>query len=66
MNTDFKPGDIVRIKPEWLDSYDEIKFRYVILEQTGTNRYLIQILNCKLPLAPTEVVSGDMIQHADL
>lgn len=61
----FEVGDIVRIAEKWLNSDEERKYRYVVLE-TGFcgNRIKIGCLNSMLTLGSVEVVDEDMIVMA--
>ena len=62
MNTQsIKRGDIVRIKREWLNPGETGDELYLVLEECGINRILIQVLNTGLPLAPTSVVNIDWV-----
>lgn len=39
-----KRGDFVTIKPEWLDPGEDDSMKYVVLEEQGDNRILVQAL----------------------
>lgn len=62
MNMHFvKRGDIVRIKPEWLNPGESGEMQYVVLKEYDEMRILIQALGTGLPLAPTEAVERSMV-----
>lgn len=50
-----KRGDIVTIKPEWLDPGEDGSMKYVVLEERGDDRILVQALGTGLPIAPMYV-----------
>ena len=52
---EIKRGDIVRIREEWLDPGEDGSITYVVLEDRGNGRVLVQALGTGLPLAPTYV-----------
>ena len=54
-------GDIVRIKPEWLNPGESGEMQYVVLKEYDERRILIQALGTGLPLAPTEAVEKSMV-----
>ena len=59
----FEIGDLVTIKPEFLDKKESAKLIYrVVNVNTVTKRCYIEIADCNLPLSPQELVSFDMIQ----
>ena len=60
-STSIERGDIVRIKREWLNPGETGDELYLVLEECGINRILIQALNTGLPLAPTSVVNTDWV-----
>ncbi len=55
MEREIKRGDIVRIREEWLDPGEDGSLSYVVLEDRGNGRVLVQALGSGLPLAPTYV-----------
>ena len=55
-STSIERGDIVRIKPEWLDAGENAELKYVVLQDNGNNRVLIRALNSGLPLPPVNTV----------
>lgn len=57
-------GDIVRVKPEWLDSGEDGTMCYVVLETMGENRVFVQALGTGLPLAPTYIYDVDWVYYA--
>lgn len=52
---EIKRGDIVRIREEWLDPGEDGSISYVVLEDRGNGRVLVQALGTGLSLAPTYV-----------
>lgn len=52
---EIKRGDIVKIREEWLDPGEDGSITYVVLEDRGNGRVLVQALGTGLPLAPTYV-----------
>lgn len=59
----FKAGDIVKIKPEWLNMPSERSNRYIVTNvNEATKRCHIQCITSVLPLTPTELVGFDMIE----
>lgn len=59
-----KKGDIVRVKTEWLDPGEEGSTCYVVLEEAGKNRVLVQALGTGLALAPTYIYDVDWVYYA--
>lgn len=61
----FKEGDIVKIADKWLNSEEERKYLYKVIE-TGFCGNCIKIgcLNSKLSLGSIQVVDEEMIVHA--
>lgn len=59
-----KRGDIVTVKPEWLDPDEDGSTKYVVLEEAGHNRILVQALGTGLPLAPTYVYDVTWVEYA--
>ena len=55
-STSIERGDIVRIKPEWLEVGENGEQKYVVLQDYGNNRVLIRALNTDLPLPPVNTV----------
>ena len=55
-STSIERGDIVRIKPEWLEEGQNGEQKYVVLQDYGNNRVLIRALNTGLPLPPVNTV----------
>lgn len=55
MEREIKRGDIVRIREEWLAPGEDGSITYVVLEDRGNGRVLVQALGTGLPLAPTYV-----------
>ena len=60
---ELKRGDIVRVKPEWLDPNEDGSTCYVVLEETGKNRVLVQALGTGLALAPTYIYDVDWVYY---
>ena len=59
----FQVGDIVRIRPEWLDHPEKPGLFYTVVNVNEvTKRCIIEALNTGLPLAPQETVSFEMIE----
>ena len=59
-----KRGDIVTVKPEWLDPGEDVSTKYVVLDEAGHNRILVQALGTGLPLAPTYVYDVAWVEYA--
>ena len=59
-----KCGDIVTVKPEWLTPCEDVSTKYVVLEEAGHNRILVQALGTGLPLAPTYVYDVAWVEYA--
>lgn len=58
----FVIGDIVTIKPEWLDSAENAENEYLVVDVNyETKRCYIEPINSDLPIRPQELVSFDMI-----
>ncbi len=58
----FVIGDIVTIKPEWLDSAEKAENEYMVVNVNyETKRCYIEPINSDLPIRPQELVSFDMI-----
>ena len=55
-STSIERGDIVRIKPEWLEVGENGEQKYVVLQDYGNNRVLIRALDTGLPLPPVNMV----------
>lgn len=55
-STSIERGDIVRIKPEWLEVGENGEQKYVVLQDYGNNRLLIRALDTGLPLPPVNMV----------
>lgn len=58
---DLNCGDIVKVKKEWLDPGEDGSMTYVVLEEAGPNRILVQALGTGLALAPTYVFDLDWV-----
>lgn len=59
----FEIGDLVTIKPEYLDSKESADLVYKVVDvNTITKRCYIEIAESDLPLNPQELVGFDMIQ----
>lgn len=59
----FEIGDLVTIKPEFLDKEESAELVYRVVDvNTITKRCYIEIADSNLPLNPQELVSFDMIQ----
>ena len=63
-NRKIKRGDIVTVKPDWLDLGEDGSTQYVVLEEVGDNRILVQALNSGLTLAPTYVYDVAWVDYA--
>lgn len=61
---EIKVGDIVRVKPEWLDPNEDGSTCYVVLEEAGVNRVLVQALGTGLALAPTYIYAVEWLSYA--
>ena len=59
-----KRGDIITVKPEWLDPGEDGSMKYVVLDEAGHNRILVQALGTGLPLAPTSVFDVAWVDYA--
>lgn len=59
-----KRGDIVTIKPEWLAPGEDGSTKYVVLEEQGDDRILVQALGTDLPIAPTYVYDVAWVEYA--
>ena len=59
----FRRGDRIRIRPEWQDPGDD-EFGWVAVEDEDGGRVRVMAL-LDLPFPGTEVVTIDMIEHAD-
>ena len=55
-STSIERGDIVRIKPEWLEVGETGEKKYGILQDYGNNRVLIRALDTGMPLPPVNMV----------
>ena len=55
-STSIERGDIVRIKPEWLEVGENGEQKYVVLQDYGNNRVLIRALDTGLPLPTVNMV----------
>lgn len=64
MEREIKRGDIVRIREEWLDPGEDDSITYVVLEDRGNGRVLVQALGTGLPLAPTYVYDIAWLRYA--
>ena len=61
---EIKRGDIVKIREEWLDPGEDGSITYVVLEDRGNGRVLVQALGTGLPLAPTYVYDVAWLHYA--
>ena len=59
---EFKPGEAVKIKAEYLDRGENPGALYLVLESKG-NRSLITPANWPYALKPTETVLNTMIER---
>lgn len=58
----FVIGDIVVIKPEWIESKETADAEYMVVDVNyETKRCYIEPVDCDLPIKPQELVSFDMI-----
>ena len=64
MEREIKRGDIVTVKPEWLDPSEDASMKYVVLEEQGNGCILVQALGTGLPLAPTSVYDVAWVDYA--
>ena len=55
-STSIERGDIVRIKPEWLEVGETGEQKYVVLQDYGNNRVLIRALDTGMPFPPVNMV----------
>ena len=63
--SEYRIGDIVRIKPEWLDKGESADTLYIVADvNDATKRCYIEPLESPLALKPQNLVSFDMIQKA--
>ena len=60
-STSIERGDIVRIKPEWLEVGEPGEQKYVVVQDTGNNRVLIRPLDTGLPLPPINDADKDWL-----
>ena len=59
----FQIGDTVRIRPEWRDHPEGKEISYVVIDVNEyTKRCIIQALDTGMSIAPSEVVSFEMIE----
>ena len=61
---EIKRGDIVRVKEEWLTPGENADLCYVVLEESGPGRVLVQALGTELPLAPSVVMAVEWLEYA--
>lgn len=61
---EIKRGDIVKIREEWLDPGEDVSIIYVVLEDRGNGRVLVQALGTGLPLAPIYVYDVAWLHYA--
>ena len=60
----FKAGDIVKIKPEWLDRPSDAHARYIVTNVNDvTQRCYIRCVTTNLPFPGEELVSFEMIER---
>ena len=64
MEREIKQGDIVRIRKEWLNPGEDGSLSYVVLEDRGNGRVLVQALGTGLSLAPTYVYDVTWLRYA--
>ena len=58
----FVIGDVVEIKPEWIDSGESAGTEYIVVDVNyETKRCYIQPVKSDLPIAPQSLVSFEMI-----
>lgn len=58
----FVIGDIVAIKPEWLDSGESADTEFIVVDVNyETKRCYIEPVKCDLPLKPQNLVSFEML-----
>ena len=62
-STSIERGDIVRIKPEWLEVGENGEQKYVVLQDYGNNRVLIRALDTGLPLPPVNEADKDWLVY---
>lgn len=55
----FRPGQLVRLAPEWLDNPKEAESLYRVVEDNG-DRCIVELV-CDLPIPPQELVRKAMI-----
>ena len=61
---EIKRGHIVKIREELLDPGEDGSITYVVLEDRGNGRVLVQALGTGLPLAPTYVYDVAWLRYA--
>lgn len=63
---ELKRGDIVRVKPEWLDDGEDGSMKYVVLEELGGERVKVQALSTSLSmrLAPIFTYDVEWLEYA--
>lgn len=61
---EIKRGDIVTMKEEWLNPGESPDTYYVVLEEQGNNRIVVQALGTGLAIPPTELISADCVIYA--
>lgn len=61
-----KKGDIVRIRREWCDSEEERRYIYIVVEDYGNGRCVIECQTTGMAIKPQETVSEEMIEKTDI
>lgn len=60
---EYKRGDIVAVRDEWLEPDEDPNMKYVVLEPRG-DRMLVQALGTGLPFAATYVYDVAWVRYA--
>lgn len=60
---EYKQGDIVKVRKEWLDAGEDGSMQYVVLEVMG-NLIKVEALGTGLALAPTYVYDSAWVEKA--
>ena len=62
----FQRGDVVRIRPEWRDRPEEREITYMVADVNEVTKLcIILALDTGMSIAPSEVVSFEMIEKKE-
>lgn len=64
MKREIKRGDIVGIKPAWLNAEENESMKYVVLEVVSPERVLVQALGTELIIPPTYIYDVDWLFYS--